>query len=54
MKIYKKYSFLIIIALFGLSYISIGSSNEDTEYLANVLDNTYYGVEMIIGDNLTW
>ncbi len=53
MKIYKKISFLIIIALFGLSYVSIGNSYGDTEYLP-FGDNTYYRIEMNIGDNLTW
>lgn len=53
MKIYKKISFLIIIALFGLIYVSIGNSYEDNVYLTYG-DHTFYGVEMIIGDKLTW
>ena len=53
MRIYKKFSFLIIIALFGLSYLSIGNSYEDTEFLFYMTDISYE-VEMNIGDNLTW
>jgi len=53
MKIYKKISFLIIIALFGLICIRIGNSYETTVYLP-FGGSTYYGVEMNIGDNLTW
>lgn len=53
MKLYKKTSFLIIIALIGLSCARIGTCYEDTEYLPYG-ESTYYGVEMLVGDNLTW
>ena len=51
-KIYKKLSFFIIIALFGVGCINLGNCYEDTEYLS-VGDYTYYFVDMVAGDNLT-
>ncbi len=53
MTLCKKFSFLIIISLIGLSCVSIGNCYEDTEYLPYG-ESTYYGVEMLVGDNLTW
>ena len=43
MKIYKKISFLIIIALFGSSYMIIGNSYENAEFLF-FGTSKYYGV----------
>lgn len=54
MIISKKISFLIIIALFSMSFVSVGNGYTDIEYFGDVGDNAYYGVEMVIGDNLTW
>jgi len=52
-KIYKKLSFFIIIALFGVGCINVGNCYEDTTYLT-VGNYTYYFVDMVAGDNLTW
>lgn len=52
-KIYKKLSFFIIIALFGVGCINVGNCYEDTEYLFYG-DNVYYGVDMQEGYKLNW
>lgn len=53
-KIYKISSFFIVIALFGVGFVNVGNSYEDTTYLGSIGDNVYYGIEMVAGDNLTW
>ena len=39
--------------LFGMNFVRIGNSYKTTEYFGDVGDNAFYGVEMVIGDNLT-
>ena len=53
MKNSGKIALVLIIALLGLSCVSIGNCYETTDYLP-LGEFSYYGVEMNIGDNLTW
>jgi hypothetical protein len=53
MKSISKIVLIGILVILGLSYTALGSGYRDTEFLSYE-ESTYYEIEMIVGDNLTW